>query len=112
MSSSVRSPRSAGSRTFKSTSEFSLSVVMQDRIPLWLLLAVLAGMVWALENPTAGIVEADELDFRRCLEIQRPYLGPVKGIYTDWTPLADRPGLFPEDIDTSDPWQFRNVLVR
>ena len=31
--------------------------------------AVLAGMVWALENPKAGIVEADELDFRRCLEI-------------------------------------------
>ena len=74
--------------------------------------AVLAGMVWALENPTAGIVEADEMDFRRCLEIQRPYLGPVKGYYTDWTPLTDRPGLVPEDIDTSDPWQFRNVLVR
>ena len=74
--------------------------------------AVLAGMVWALENPTAGIVEADEMDFHRCLEIQRPYLGPVKGFYTDWTPLSDRPGLFPEDIDTSDPWQFRNVLVR
>ena len=32
--------------------------------------AVLAGMVWALENPTAGIVEADEMDFRRCLEVQ------------------------------------------
>src|SRR5246127_5231351 len=74
--------------------------------------AVLAGMVWALENPMAGIVKADELDFRRCLEIQLPYLGPVKGFYTDWTPLTDRPGLFPEDIDTSDPWQFRNVLVR
>jgi homospermidine synthase len=74
--------------------------------------AVLAGMVWALENPTAGIVEADEVDFRRCLEIQSPYLGPVKGYYTDWTPLTDRPGLFPEDIDTSDPWQFRNILVR
>ncbi len=57
--------------------------------------AVLAGMVWALENPTAGIVEADEMDFRRCLEIQMPYLGPVKGFYTDWTPLTDRPGLFP-----------------
>ena len=74
--------------------------------------AVLAGMVWALENPEAGIVEADEMDFRRCLEIQTPYLGPVKGYYTDWTPLTDRPGLFPEDIDTRDPWQFRNVLVR
>lgn len=74
--------------------------------------AVLAGMVWALENPEAGIVEADEIDFRRCLEVQRPYLGPVIGVYTDWTPLSGRPGFFPEDIDTSDPWQFRNVLVR
>jgi homospermidine synthase len=73
--------------------------------------AVLAGMVWALENPKAGIVEADEMDFRRCLEVQMPYLGPMIGAYTDWTPLTDRPGLFPENIDESDPWQFRNVLV-
>lgn len=74
--------------------------------------AVLAGMVWALENPKAGIVEADEMDFRRCLDVQLPYLGPVTGHYTDWTPLDGRPGFFPEDIDTSDPWQFRNILVR
>ena len=74
--------------------------------------AVLAGMVWALENPEAGIVEADEMDFRRCLEVQMPYLGPVIGAYTDWTPLSGRPGLFPEDIDEGEPWQFRNVLVR
>ena len=74
--------------------------------------AVLAGMVWALENPQAGIVETDEMDYRRCLEVQAPYLGPVKGYYTDWTPLTDRPGLFPEDIDRRDPWQFRNILVR
>jgi len=74
--------------------------------------AVLAGMVWALENPKAGIVEADEVSYKRCLEVQKPYLGPVEGHYTDWTPLTGRPGLFPEDIDESDPWQFRNVLVR
>ncbi|WP_419908696.1 homospermidine synthase [Hoeflea sp.] len=73
--------------------------------------AVIAGMVWALENPNAGIVETDEMDFRRCLEVQGPYLGPVEGHYTDWTPLTDRPGLFPEDLDETDPWQFRNVLV-
>ena len=42
--------------------------------------AVLAGMVWALENPKAGIVEADEMDYRRCLEVQMPYLGPVEGL--------------------------------
>lgn len=74
--------------------------------------AVLAGMVWAVENPKAGIVEADEMDYRRCLEVQTPYLGPVEGHYTDWTPLDDREKLFKEDLDRSDPWQFRNILVR
>ncbi|GGA98459.1 homospermidine synthase [Brucella endophytica] len=74
--------------------------------------AVLAGMVWALENPEAGIVETDEMDYKRCLEVQSPYLGPVKGYYTDWTPLEGRPGFFKEDLDTKDPWQFRNILVR
>ncbi|MBS9721015.1 homospermidine synthase [Tianweitania sp. BSSL-BM11] len=74
--------------------------------------AVLAGMVWALENPEAGIVDTDEMDFKRCLEVQLPYLGPVEGHYTDWTPLDRRPGLFEEDLDTKDPWQFRNILVR
>lgn len=73
--------------------------------------AVLAGMVWALENPHAGIVETDEMDHARCLEVQRPYLGPVEAHYTDWTPLQDRWEHFPEDIDESDPWQFRNVLA-
>jgi homospermidine synthase len=73
--------------------------------------AVLAGMVWALENPSSGIVEADELDFARCLDIQRPYLGRLFGEYADWTPLDDRRVLFPESVDESDPWQFSNVLV-
>ena len=74
--------------------------------------AVLAGIVWMLENPDRGVTEADEMDFKRCLEIQRPYLGKVFGTYTDWTPLVGRPGLFPEKLDHSDPWQFSNVLVR
>lgn len=74
--------------------------------------AVLAGMVWALDNPVAGIVDTDEMDYRRCLDVQLPYLGPVKGYYTDWNPLSDRLSLFPENLDTKDPWQFKNILVR
>ncbi len=73
--------------------------------------AVLSGAIWAMENPNAGIVEPDEIDFRRNLEICSPYLGPVVGAYSDWTPLFDRGRLFPEDLDTSDPWQFKNVIV-
>jgi homospermidine synthase len=86
-------------------------VPYQNATGLQVTSAVLAGMVWAIENPDAGIVEADEMDFRRCLEVQRPYLGPVTGHYTDWTPLTGRPGFYPEHIDADDPWQFRNVLV-
>ncbi len=33
------------------------------------------------------------------------------GAYTDWTPLHDRERLFPEDLDKTDPWQFKNVRV-
>jgi homospermidine synthase len=74
--------------------------------------AVLAGIVWMLDNPDRGIVEADEMDFRRCLEIQRPYLGAVFGRYTDWTPVSGRGELYAEKLDRDDPWQFSNVLVR
>ena len=73
--------------------------------------ACLAGMIWAMENPNCGLVEPDELDFRRSLEICMPYLGPVVGEYTDWTPLHAREHLFAEDLDKSDPWQFKNVRV-
>ncbi len=73
--------------------------------------AVLAGMIWAIENPARGIVEPDEIDFRRVLDICAPYLGTMVGAYTDWTPLHERGRLFPEDLDESDPWQFRNVRV-
>jgi homospermidine synthase len=73
--------------------------------------AVVAGMAWALRHPDAGIVETDEIDHAECLRVQRPYLGPVEAHYTDWTPIATRWPQFEEDIDDTDPWQFRNVLA-
>src|SRR5262249_31368680 len=73
--------------------------------------AGLAGRGWALENPKGGVVENDEVGFRRVPAGHMPYLRPGIGTYTDWTPLTGRPGLFPEDIDKRDPWQFRNVLM-
>ena len=73
--------------------------------------AALAGMIWAMENPNRGIVEPDDMDFERPLEICMPYLGAVVGKYTDWTPLYQRGELFAEDLDPTDPWQFKNVRV-
>lgn len=73
--------------------------------------AVLAGMAWALANPRAGIVETDEMDHEFCLQVQRPYLGRIEAHYTVWTPISTRWPQFVEEIDESDPWQFKNVLA-
>ena len=72
---------------------------------------VLGAMVWACENPNAGVVDPDDIDYARVLEVARPYLGNLVGVYTDWNPLQDRGRLFPEDVDASDPWQFKNFRV-
>jgi homospermidine synthase len=72
---------------------------------------VMGGVVWAMENPRAGILDPDEVDFRRVLELASPYLGKQVGVYSDWSPLLSRGQPFPEDIDVSDPWQFKNFRV-
>ena len=72
---------------------------------------VLGGVVWAMENPREGIIDPDDVDFERVLEIANPYLGEVVGVYSDWTPLSGRNHPFPEDLDSTDPWQFKNFRV-
>ena len=72
---------------------------------------VLGAVVWAMENPRAGILDPDEIDFERVLEIADPYLGKLVGAYTDWSPLQGRGQPFTEDIDQEDPWQFKNFRV-
>ena len=73
--------------------------------------AVLGGLVWAMEHPLSGVVEADHLDHARVLQVAEPYLGDMVGAYSDWTPLLDRGQLFPEPVDAACPWQFGNFRV-
>ncbi|HEX5685043.1 MAG TPA: saccharopine dehydrogenase NADP-binding domain-containing protein [Ideonella sp.] len=73
--------------------------------------AVMAGAVWVMRHPQLGIVEPDDLPHDEMLDLARPYLGDMLGVYTDWTPIVDRPWLFDEDIDREDPWQFKNFRV-
>ena len=70
------------------------------------------GRLGTLEELSDLIVETEQMDFRRCLEIQTPYLGTLRGVYTDWTPLEGRGELFEEKLDRRDPWQFSNIIVR
>lgn len=72
---------------------------------------IVAGVVWALQHPRCGILEPDELPFEEMLHRVRRYLGPVVGVYSDWTPLRDRERLFDEPLARADPWQFANFRV-
>jgi homospermidine synthase len=44
----------------------------------------LAGIVWIIENPRAGLIEAEALDNRRCMDIAAPYLGDLSTHRFDW----------------------------
>jgi homospermidine synthase len=73
--------------------------------------AVMAGVVWAMRNPRRDVVEPDDLPHDEILALCRPYLGDLFGVFTHWTPLEGRGRLFREDLDTGDPWQFKNFRV-
>ena len=72
----------------------------------------LAATIWAIRHPREGLREADELDFRECLDVARPYLGSLVGAFTDWTPLQGRGELFKEQLDSDRPWMLRSVRAR
>lgn len=65
---------------------------------------VLSGIVWAVEHPDRGIVEPEQMDYERVLEIARPYLGTLVGQRTDWTPSGASPK--PTGQESAQDWQF------
>ncbi len=74
--------------------------------------AVLAAVVFAIRNPTLGLLESDDLPFEEILAIAGPYWEPMVGQYTDWNPLHNRGVLFDEpDLCREDPFQFSNIRV-
>jgi len=53
--------------------------------------SVLAGLVWMLENPDQGILEPEHIDYKRVLDIARPYLGVVEGYLFEDFPSHPNP---------------------
>jgi len=72
---------------------------------------VLAGVVHCIENPKQGIIEAEDVNYSRAIEVAKPYLGKLVGVYSDWTPIKNYNNLFPRPVDLNDPWQFKNFRV-
>jgi len=85
----------------------------QNATALQVCAGVISAAVWAVRNPNAGFCEPETLPHEEILKIAAPYLGPVVGVKSDWTPLKDRSKMFHEPyLDLEDPWQFSNFLLR
>ncbi|HEY1763355.1 MAG TPA: saccharopine dehydrogenase C-terminal domain-containing protein [Opitutaceae bacterium] len=88
----------------------------QNATTMQVAISVVAATMWMIENPDEGVKVPDELPHEYILGISKPYLGNFISIRSDWTPLRDYDNAFSgynkPDFDKSDPWQFKNFLVK
>lgn len=88
----------------------------QNATTMQVAISVVAATMWMIENPAMGVVVPDDLPHDYILEIAKPYLGKFISVQSDWTPLRDYDNAFKgynkPKMDTKDPWQFRNFLIR
>lgn len=50
---------------------------------------VYGGMVWAIDHPQQGVVEAEDMHHEAVLAAVRPFLGVVRGFDTEWRPRME-----------------------
>ena len=87
----------------------------QNATTLQVAISVIAAVLWIIENPNKGVLTPEDLPHEYILNIARPYLGNSISAPSDWTPLNNRRdhfnGFGQFNIDTNNPWQFKNFLV-
>jgi len=87
----------------------------QNATTMQVAISVVAATLWMIQNPDRGVVVPDDLPHEFVLKIARPYLGKWISRSSDWTPLAHYTNAFEgfnnPQVDTSDPWQFKNFLI-
>ncbi len=88
----------------------------QNATTMQVAISVVAAVMWMIEHPRMGVRVPDELPHEYILGISQPYLGKFISTVSDWTPLKRRTNVFgqyaPQSLDLTDPWQFKNFLVR
>ena len=88
----------------------------QSATTMQVAISVVAASMWMVQNPRKGVCVPDDLPHDYVLKIADPYLGENLSIPADWTPLDHYENHFQgynrPKLDTDDPWQFANFLVR
>lgn len=87
----------------------------QNATTMQVAISVVAASMWMIENPNESLKVPDQLPHEYVINIAKPYLGKWISKSSDWTPLKGRDTTFAKynkpDLDTKDPWQFKNFLV-
>jgi homospermidine synthase len=78
-------------------------------------ISVVAGCMWMLENSRWGLCVPDDLPHDYVLNVSKPLLGQVHFHVLRLEPtealLQCLHGYNQPQLDTSDPWQFKNFLI-
>jgi homospermidine synthase len=87
----------------------------QNATTMQVAISVVAACLWMLNNPRRGVCVPDDLPHDFVLGVSKPYLGTFISTPSDWTPLKHYTNYFrgynQPQLDTSDPWQFKNFLI-
>jgi homospermidine synthase len=87
----------------------------QNATTMQVAISVVAACLWMLDNPRRGLCVPDDLPHEFVLGVSKPYLGTFVSTPSDWTPLKHYTNFFrgynQPQLDTSDPWQFKNFLI-
>ncbi len=87
----------------------------QNATTMQVAISVVAAVLWMVQNPDRGVVVPDDLPHEFVLKVAKPYLGKWISKASPWTPLAHYTNAFQgfnnPQVDTSDPWQFKNFLI-
>jgi len=87
----------------------------QNATTMQVAISVVAAICWMIENPQRGVLSPDDLPHEYVLKLSTPYLGKLISTRSDWTPLKHYRNAFEgynnPNIDSSDPWQFKNFLI-
>jgi homospermidine synthase len=65
--------------------DYAIKILFNQTPTLQITARILSGIISAIENPSAGIVEHYQADHERVLEITDPCTAPDVSIRTDWT---------------------------
>jgi homospermidine synthase len=88
----------------------------QNATTMQVAISVVAAVSWMIAHPAVGVRVPEDLPHDFILDIARPYLGSFISTRSDWTPLKNLTPAFdgyaPNHFDHSDPWQFKNFLVK